>query len=55
MLFQEKSDVETPRHIYGDNEASTFLANNKQASNIKSTSTLDINLLENVLTRERLN
>ena len=36
MLFQEKSDVETPRHIYGDNEASKCLANNKQASNIKN-------------------
>ena len=33
MLLQEITDVETPGYIYGYNEASTFLSNNKQLSN----------------------
>ena len=32
--MQEIADVETPGYIYGHNEASTFLATNKEVSNI---------------------
>lgn len=33
MLLEEIAEVETPGYIYGDNEASIFLAKNKQVSN----------------------
>ena len=34
MLLQKIADIETPEYIYGDNEASLFLARNKKVSNI---------------------
>ena len=33
MLLEEIAEVEIPGYIYGDNEASIFLAKNKQVSN----------------------
>ena len=40
MLLQEIADVETPGYIFGENEASIFLDNNKEV--LDRTNDIDI-------------